>query len=93
VKVGYYEGLFMTSDVDLRKLPFWREIINIVLLPFITFLLLITWTQSQIESQNESAETIQKSIMTNPEYHNLEKTKIPEEDEEARIGYRPEIIA
>jgi hypothetical protein len=83
----------MPSEVNTRKLPLWREIINFVLLPFITFLSLITFILSQIGSQNEIAEIRQKSIMTYPENHNPEKTKIPEEDEDTRMGYRPKITA
>jgi hypothetical protein len=48
---------------------------------------------SQIGSQNEATEITQKSALNHTKYHDFEKTKTPEEDEDTRIDYRPEIIA
>lgn len=82
----------MPLEIVSQKTPLWREAINFVLLPAITFLLLITWTLSQIGSQERIPEMKQKILMTHrtpPEY---EKTKTPEDDEDPKIAYKPEII-
>ncbi len=83
----------MPSNTVSRKTPLWREAINFILLPAITFLLLITWTLGQIGSQERITEINQKAVITRRTLLKHEETKTQEDNEDPRIAYKPEIIA
>ena len=51
------------------------------------------WILTQIGSQGESTEIRQKTVLTNHESQANEENRIPEEDEDSRTVYNPEIIA
>ena len=83
----------MASNVDSRKLPVWREIINYILLPSITFLLFVTWSLSRIEPQKRIQKPEKNHIDFNAKSSDFKKTQNPKECENSKITKGPEIIA
>jgi len=83
----------MPQKINMRRTPVWRKIVTLVLLPAIILLWMTGWILTQIGSQGMSTEIRQKTVLANHESQANEETKIPEDDEDSRIVYKPEIIA
>ena len=85
--------LYMSHNVNVRRTPVLRKIVTLVLLPAIIFLWITGWVLTQTGSPVESTEIQQKIVQTNHESQANEENKIPEDVQDSRIAYNPEIIA
>ena len=84
--------LHMSHNVNVRRTPVLRKIVTLVLLPAIIFLWITGWVLTQTGSPVESTEIQQKIVLANHESQENEENKIPEEVQDSRIAYNPEII-
>ena len=83
----------MPQNLREHRTPVWRKIATIVLLPAIILLWMTGWILTQMGSQEMSTEIRQKTVIANHESQANEETKLPEDVQDSRIAYNPEIIA
>ena len=83
----------MAHNVNAHRTPVLRKIATLVLLPAIILLWMTDWVLTQTGSPVESTEIQQKIVQANHESQTNEKNKNPEEVQDSRIEYNPEIIA
>ena len=82
----------MEHNVNARRTPVLRKIATLVLLPAIILLWMTGWILTQTGSPVESTEIQHKIVQAKHESQTNEENKNPEDVQDSRIEYNPEII-
>jgi len=84
--------LQMQPNSHAHRVPVWRKILTLSLLPVIIFVWTTGWILTQMGSQGRPTKIKQKTMINHSELEADEKeSRIPDED--SRIAHEPEIIA